>query len=538
MFILFPYPCTDVHDIKFVINYDYPNSSEDYVHRIGRTARSENTGTAYTFFTPANIRQAPDLVDVLREANQNINPQLMSLAQGARGMGKGKLKGGIAIDPAIVEVQEGLVVVEEEVVLQEGEAVEEGAVVAAAAMVVLLMVDLTAEEVVLVEEAEVVALVDIVVQAQEAVALVDMVVQAQEAVALVDMVVQAHEVVVLGDMAVQAQEAVALGDMAVQVQEEVALVDMAAQVQEVEEAAMEAALVDEEGRPSGRFDRRSDGQRDEVKSRDKSSDIPSLMSLGLKPKPELKNMDRREEPRGKRFEHGSRFEARQQSSQPPDLFGKPEHSEWRREEQRPAPSDRSSNQHHPPAFPHQLLGNQQKSELHPPRDQSNKQRPPQHSPRQQPNLRDSHHVNNQTSNAVGKGVPFQQQRAPSGGGHFQQGSVQNGSLQHTHQSSAAGQVNNSQGNNRPAANPPTTFHQQRTQPVANVPPAVAPPMGGAPAAPAQVNMANFDPNQATQIAMQQLQATLDPTTYTQYQSYYQQYYLQYYQQLKEQWKTQ
>lgn len=32
----------DVSDIKFVINYDYPNNSEDYVHRIGRTGRREN----------------------------------------------------------------------------------------------------------------------------------------------------------------------------------------------------------------------------------------------------------------------------------------------------------------------------------------------------------------------------------------------------------------------------------------------------------------------------------------------------------------
>lgn len=29
-------------DIKFVINYDYPNNSEDYVHRIGRTGRRDN----------------------------------------------------------------------------------------------------------------------------------------------------------------------------------------------------------------------------------------------------------------------------------------------------------------------------------------------------------------------------------------------------------------------------------------------------------------------------------------------------------------
>lgn len=44
----------DVEDVKFVINYDYPNNSEDYVHRIGRTGRSSHTGTAYTLFTPNN----------------------------------------------------------------------------------------------------------------------------------------------------------------------------------------------------------------------------------------------------------------------------------------------------------------------------------------------------------------------------------------------------------------------------------------------------------------------------------------------------
>lgn len=60
----------DVEGIKYVINYDYPNSSEDYIHRIGRTARSDSTGTSYAFFTPTNSRQARDLVSVLREANQ------------------------------------------------------------------------------------------------------------------------------------------------------------------------------------------------------------------------------------------------------------------------------------------------------------------------------------------------------------------------------------------------------------------------------------------------------------------------------------
>lgn len=60
----------DVEDVKFVINYDYPSNSEDYVHRIGRTGRSNNFGTAYTLFTVANAAKAGDLVQVLREANQ------------------------------------------------------------------------------------------------------------------------------------------------------------------------------------------------------------------------------------------------------------------------------------------------------------------------------------------------------------------------------------------------------------------------------------------------------------------------------------
>lgn len=74
------YFSTDVEDVKFVINYDYPNSSEDYVHRIGRTGRSRQTGTAYTFFTRNNAKQASDLILVLMEANQPIHPKLKELA--------------------------------------------------------------------------------------------------------------------------------------------------------------------------------------------------------------------------------------------------------------------------------------------------------------------------------------------------------------------------------------------------------------------------------------------------------------------------
>lgn len=80
----------DVEDIKFVINFDYPNCSEDYVHRIGRTGRATSTGTAYTFFTPGNGKQAADLCQVLREAKQVISPKLQQLEENSRGMRGGR----------------------------------------------------------------------------------------------------------------------------------------------------------------------------------------------------------------------------------------------------------------------------------------------------------------------------------------------------------------------------------------------------------------------------------------------------------------
>jgi ATP-dependent RNA helicase DDX5/DBP2 len=41
----------DVRNITHVLNYDYPNNSEDYIHRIGRTGRAGAKGTAITLFT-------------------------------------------------------------------------------------------------------------------------------------------------------------------------------------------------------------------------------------------------------------------------------------------------------------------------------------------------------------------------------------------------------------------------------------------------------------------------------------------------------
>ena len=68
-----------------MINIDYPNQTEDYIHRIGRTARSTNTGTAYTFLTHDNARHVPKLIEVMREANQFVSDELMAMSRGRGG---------------------------------------------------------------------------------------------------------------------------------------------------------------------------------------------------------------------------------------------------------------------------------------------------------------------------------------------------------------------------------------------------------------------------------------------------------------------
>lgn len=47
----------DINNLSHVINYSLPQDSESYVHRIGRTGRAGNQGTAITFISPAEMRR-------------------------------------------------------------------------------------------------------------------------------------------------------------------------------------------------------------------------------------------------------------------------------------------------------------------------------------------------------------------------------------------------------------------------------------------------------------------------------------------------
>ncbi|PON94735.1 Helicase [Trema orientale] len=67
----------DIPDVEVVINYSFPLTTEDYVHRIGRTGRAGKKGVAHTFFTQQNKGLAGELVNVLREAGQIVPASLL-----------------------------------------------------------------------------------------------------------------------------------------------------------------------------------------------------------------------------------------------------------------------------------------------------------------------------------------------------------------------------------------------------------------------------------------------------------------------------
>ncbi|KAF8096746.1 hypothetical protein N665_0302s0020 [Sinapis alba] len=78
----------DVKDIRVVVNYDFPNGVEDYVHRIGRTGRAGATGLAYTFFGDQDAKHASDLIKILEGASQKVPQEVRELATRGGGMNK------------------------------------------------------------------------------------------------------------------------------------------------------------------------------------------------------------------------------------------------------------------------------------------------------------------------------------------------------------------------------------------------------------------------------------------------------------------
>ena len=58
----------DIEDISHVINFDIPNSPEDYIHRIGRTARAEATGDAFSLVDKEEESMVREIEQVLHKS--------------------------------------------------------------------------------------------------------------------------------------------------------------------------------------------------------------------------------------------------------------------------------------------------------------------------------------------------------------------------------------------------------------------------------------------------------------------------------------
>ncbi|CAG8752996.1 15688_t:CDS:2, partial [Acaulospora morrowiae] len=70
----------DIKAVKNVVNYDVARDIDSHVHRIGRTGRAGEKGTAYTLITQKEDKFAGDLVRNLESSGQPVPDALMSLA--------------------------------------------------------------------------------------------------------------------------------------------------------------------------------------------------------------------------------------------------------------------------------------------------------------------------------------------------------------------------------------------------------------------------------------------------------------------------
>ena len=91
----------DIDNIEMVINYDVPNDGEDYIHRIGRTARAETDGIAFTFISEKEQNKFKIIEELLgHPVNKSVVPEQFGPAPeyqpGSRGgkSGRGRGPGG------------------------------------------------------------------------------------------------------------------------------------------------------------------------------------------------------------------------------------------------------------------------------------------------------------------------------------------------------------------------------------------------------------------------------------------------------------
>jgi ATP-dependent RNA helicase DDX52/ROK1 len=68
----FPPAGMDFMGVNTVINYDFPNTTADYIHRVGRTGRAGHSGLAITFFTEHDAPKLRSVAHLVTQAGSKV----------------------------------------------------------------------------------------------------------------------------------------------------------------------------------------------------------------------------------------------------------------------------------------------------------------------------------------------------------------------------------------------------------------------------------------------------------------------------------
>jgi ATP-dependent RNA helicase DDX52/ROK1 len=69
----------DFKGVNLVINYDFPQTVQSYIHRIGRTGRAGRSGEAITYFTKEDAPYLKSIVNVMRESGCEVPEWMLTM---------------------------------------------------------------------------------------------------------------------------------------------------------------------------------------------------------------------------------------------------------------------------------------------------------------------------------------------------------------------------------------------------------------------------------------------------------------------------
>lgn len=74
----------DFIGVQSVVNYDFPSTTADYIHRVGRTGRAGNEGYAVTFFTEDDAGQLRSVANLIKESGGQVEDWMLTLKKAPR----------------------------------------------------------------------------------------------------------------------------------------------------------------------------------------------------------------------------------------------------------------------------------------------------------------------------------------------------------------------------------------------------------------------------------------------------------------------